>query len=151
MPKKSNGRAHSTSAAESYFVADSRFLLFFAETKNNRAISVLGKMLERGEIRVPIAVWHEFEDMYADEAAAIEQYVKFKIRRKLLYTAQAAQLADALGGNLHFEPYGNSDWDAVGVATAEGMPIVSVLPANSPCYRNAVCKIVGAIQVVEEN
>lgn len=109
-----------------YFVADCFSLKAIAETTSNQLKAEAIGMLEQGGIRVPTAVWHEFCDMFPEQAEALGEHVQDRIRAKNTYDIAAAALADAHPGMLDFGPYETfTDWTAAAIASEEGAVLLT--------------------------
>jgi hypothetical protein len=110
-------------------LADTHGLLEVAmQTSGNLKTSLLDQ-ISSGVIGVPAMVWQEFNDLYPDEANALEQYVSAAVTigmRKRAYTAKAGSIAEKLNSGFASGPYDSGiEIQVAAIASVEKLPVLT--------------------------
>lgn len=140
-----NGAAEGSGAA--YYVADGILLEYWALLPTGNLREAIKGLFESGKIRIPVQVWKEFAEAFADEAEEIaDMYQNHKIRREYKYILAAGRVAEEL--SLGIDPRGNADLYAAGVAVADSMAIATNMASAPAAYRKLPCAVVDVGQLL---
>jgi hypothetical protein len=133
MPKSNGG---------GQYIMDCYALEFLSQTSSNIIRDTIIGMIQSGAIKIPQAVWDEFREVYEDEAAEIAAYDPQKIRAKPAHRAVTGVIASKANSGFRTEPYNNSDWNAAGVAEAEGWTLITVEAQCSFYEKLLTCPVI---------
>jgi hypothetical protein len=101
-------------------VVDCAGLHEIGSTKSNNLKTLYLDNLKSGNIGVPAIVWHEYKELYEEEAVEIEPFVSRKIRITRKYQVGAARIADQKNSGFSRGPYdGESDLYTAAIASIE--------------------------------
>jgi hypothetical protein len=122
-------------------IVDCAGLHEIATTQSNSIKTICIDLLSKGIIGVPACVWHEFEELYEDEAATLAPFVKHKVRMQKNYRIGAAAIADKLNSGFSLSPYDEkTDWYAASICTIEGYTLLTIAQLMNQ-YQRMGCKI----------
>jgi hypothetical protein len=109
-------------------------------TASGNLKSTLLDHLENGLIGVPSCVWHEFEELYEEEAEALKPFLTTRIIMKRGYYVGAARIADNLNSGFPRGAYDDSvELFTAAIASAKGCRIITSL-AQVSVYEAMGCE-----------
>ncbi|TIU43796.1 MAG: hypothetical protein E5W31_02560 [Mesorhizobium sp.] len=96
------------------------------QTSGNLKASLL-EQISSGAIGIPAMVWHEFKELYPDQADKLEPYVSATIRMgKRAYMAKAGSIAEKLNSGFNAGPYDSGlEIQIAAIASVEKRPILT--------------------------
>ena len=110
-----------------------------ASTKSDNLKSLYLDRLSKGIIGVPTCVWQEFQELYEDQAVALEPYVARKINMKKRYNVGAASIADKTNSRFSQSPYDcHSDLYAASICSIEKYTLLTT-SSQLKGYKDMAC------------